>query len=58
MVFHCSAVSLSINIRRFIYFLAPLGLHCYLQAFSSGEQELLFVLVHGLLIAMASLFAK
>ena len=38
---------------------AVLGLYCYLQGFSScGEQELLFILVHGLLIAMASLFAE
>ena len=41
----------------FIYlFLAALGLHCCEQAFSScGEQGLLFVAVHKLLIAVASL---
>ena len=44
----------------FIYiiylFLAALGLCCFTQAFfSCGEQGLLFVVVHGLLIAVASL---
>ena len=40
----------------FIYFLAALGLHCCAQAFSRcGEQGLLFVVVHGLLITVASL---
>ena len=41
----------------FIYlFFAALGLRCYAWAFSScGEQGLLFVAVHGLLIAVASL---
>ena len=44
----------------FIYlFLAVLGLCCCTQAFSScGEWGLLFVAVHGLLIAVASLFAE
>ena len=42
-----------------IYFLAVLGLHCCMQAFSShGEQGLLFVAVHRLLIAVASLVAE
>ena len=37
-------------------FLAALGLRCCARAFSScGEQELLFVAVHGLLTAVASL---
>ena len=42
---------------NFIYlFLAALGLHCCTQAFSScGEWGQLFVAVHGLLIAVASL---
>ena len=36
-------------------FLAALGLRCCVQAFSScGEQGLLFVVVRGLLIAVAS----
>ena len=48
---------------KFIYFiylfLAALGLHCYVRAFSScGEQGLLFVAVHGLLIAAASLVVE
>ena len=46
---------------KFIYFiylfLAALGLCCYTQAFSScGEWGLLFIAVHGLLIAVASRF--
>ena len=40
-------------------FLAALGLPCCARAFSScGEQGLLFVAVHGLLIAVASLAAE
>ena len=36
--------------------MAALGLHCRAWAFSScGEQGLLFIEVHGLLIAVASL---
>ena len=36
--------------------MAALGLRCHAQAFSScGEWGLLFVVVHGLLIAVASL---
>ena len=44
----------------FIYlFLAALGLHCCVQAFSScGEQGLFFAVVHGLLIAVASLCCR
>ena len=47
-------------IYKFIYFiylpLAALGLRCCVQAFSScGEPGLLFVVVRGLLIAVASL---
>ena len=39
--------------------MAPLGLCCCMQAFSScGEQGLLFVVVHGLLIAVVSLVAE
>ena len=49
--------------NKFIYFiylfLAALGLHCCVRAFSScGEQGLLFVAVHGLLVAVASLVAE
>ena len=48
---------------KFIYFiylfLAVLGLHCCVRAFSScGEQGLLFVVVRGLLIAVASLVTE
>ena len=44
----------------FIYlFMAVLGLHCCAWAFSSlGKRGLLFVVVHGLLIAVASLAAE
>ena len=49
--------------KKFIYliylFLAALGLRCCSRAFSScGERGLLFVAVHGLLIAVASLVAE
>ena len=49
--------------NKFIYFiylfLAALGLRCCVRAFSScGERGLLFVAVHGLLIAVASLVAE
>ena len=50
-----------INLFYFIYllFLAVLGLCCCVQAFSScGERGLLFVVVRGLLIAVASLVAE
>ena len=44
---------------HFFKCLAALGLRCYVQAFSScGEQGLLFVAVHRLLIAVASLVAE
>ena len=40
-------------------FLAALGLHCCMWAFSSwGEQGLLFIAVHGLLIVVASLVVE
>ena len=40
-------------------FLAALGLLCCMQAFSScAERGLLFVAVHGLLVAVASLVAE
>ena len=39
--------------------LVALGLHCCMQAFSScGEQGLLFVVVHGILIVIASTVAE
>ena len=46
-------------IYYFYLFLAALGLSCCAQAFSSsGERVLLFVVVRGLLIALASLVAE
>ena len=52
-----------IYIYKFIYFiylfLAALGLRCCTRAFSScSKRGLLFVAVHGLLIAVASLVAE
>ena len=47
-----------INVFIYLYFLflAALGLRCCARAFySCGERGLLFVVVHGLLIAVASL---
>ena len=41
------------------FFLAALGLHCCVWAFSScGEWGLLFIVVHGLLVSVASLVAE
>ena len=57
-VFHVSLASFFfLLISLFIYlFLAVLGLHCCARAFSScDKQGLLFVVVHGLLITVASL---
>ena len=60
----CEVIShmgfLYINLLFFIYiFLAVLGLRCCTRAFSNcGEQGLLFVAVHGLLILVASLVAE
>ena len=53
---------LYIYLNLFIYyylFLAALGLHCYAWAFSScGKRGLLFVVVRGLLIVVASLVVE
>ena len=49
------------TLQSFIYLfvLAALGLSCYSQAFSSGgEQDLLLIVVHGLLTAVASLIVE
>ena len=53
-------VLVSFSFLIFIYlFLAALGLRCCVQAFSNcGKRGLLFVVVRGLLIAVASLVAK
>ena len=46
-------------INLFILFLAALGLCCCTQTFSScGEQGLLFVVVCGLLVVVASLVVE
>ena len=43
----------------FFFFLTALDLHCSEQAFSSsGQQGLLFIAVHGLLAAVASLVVE
>ena len=47
------------KIYRIYLFLAVLGLRCSAQAFSScGERGLLFIVVRGLLIAVAFLVAE
>ena len=53
----------SFFLNKFIYFIsfifAALGLRCCVQTFSScGKQELLFVVVRGLLSAVASLIVQ
>ena len=46
-------------LKKNYLFLAALGLCCCARAFSScGEWGLLFVVLHGLLIAVASLVAE
>ena len=43
----------------FVFFLAALGLHCCAWVLSScGERGLLFIAVHGLLIAVTSLVVE
>ena len=52
-------IHLTINFFFFNLFLAALGLCCCTRAFSScGEQGLLFIAVHRLLTAVASLVAE
>ena len=47
------------HFNLFILFMAVLGFRCCTRAFSScGERGLLFIAVHGLLIAVASLVAE
>ena len=49
----------SVYLFYFYLSLAASGLHCCARAFSScGERGLLLVVVHGLLIAVASLVAE
>ena len=53
------ALHLFIYLFYLFVFLAALGLRCCVRAFSScGKRGLLFVAVHGLLIAVASLVAE
>ena len=55
---------MEVPLHLFIYvcmyvWLAVLGLHCCVRAFSScGERELLFLAVRGLLTAVASLVVE
>ena len=53
-------ILLFVFVNEFIcLFLAVLGLRCCTWAFSScGKRGLLFIVVHGLLIAVASLAAE
>ena len=52
-------LNLSFLFFKLYLFLATLGLRCWAQAFSScGEWGLLFIVVHGLLITVASLVAE
>ena len=54
-----SANSSPVILFLFLFFLAVLGLRCCARAFSScGERGLLFVAMHMLLIAVASLVAE
>ena len=56
----CDFFYIYIYIYLFTYlFLAVLGVCCCVQAFSScGERGLLFIVVHGRLIAVASLVTE
>ena len=59
--FYLFFIFLFLNILQFFVclFLAAMGLHCYAWAFSNcGERGLLFVVVCGLLIAVASPVAE
>ena len=54
-----SELSFFKNYLIYLFILAALGLHCCARAFSScGKRGLLFVVVHRLLIAVASLVAE
>ena len=55
----CESVSCSSFFFNLILFLAALGPRCSEWAFSScGEQGLLFLVVRGLLVVVASLVAE
>ena len=56
---HAVCFSLFFFLIYLFYFLTALGLRCCARAFSScGEQGLLFVVVRGLLSAVASLVVE
>ena len=56
---HVCCVYVFYFLKLIFLFLAVLGLRCCVRAFSSyGERGLLFVAVHGLLIAVASLVVE
>ena len=55
-LFYMYILKFNLIFKKFKKFLAALGLYCCTRASSScGEWGLLFVVVHGLLIAVASL---
>ena len=60
LVYSITFLNIIIIILIYLFlFLAALGLHCCAQAFSScGERGLLFIVVCGLLIVVASLVAE
>ena len=59
MLILCKALHYSIYIYFGFFFLAALSLRCCAWAFSScSERGLLFIALHGLLIAVASLVAE
>ena len=58
-IFKCGITNWHLKFLFIYLFLAAFGLHCCMRAFSScGEWGLLFVVVCGLLIAVASLVAE
>ena len=59
LLFYRSHFILFLFLKNIYLFLAALGLHCHARAFSScGERRLLFVVVCGLLIVVASLVVE
>ena len=58
-VYMCLALCQEQGFILFVFWGAAQGLHCFVWAFSScGERVLLFIAVHGLLIAGASLVVE
>ena len=59
MTLPTTSLLLTILFLEFLKFLAALGLRCCARAFSScSERGLLFIVVRGLLIAVASLVVE